>query len=170
MNLQRKRQSEEEMIVERLTREPREYSDEVILDTSREMDLSQEEVKRSLAYYGVGKKAAKKTFRKIYEPTKYFLKAIYLPFSLNKNNPIDKEDDQSLEYLLQIPFPIALNIVAGVALGFAISSDHPNLLAYLTAHLGIVASDGLYNLYQREKKKLIKERLSKLEQITNGDE
>jgi len=161
----------------------KDYSVKQILDLTDVdgVDLDEETAKEILAYDGVGREASKRVFRRFYDPVKKTLsvvpRALYFPFSQIKDSDKKRKRNEETNYdvfgnIVSLGGnAVALFIELGLVLDAIFDGNvYPNSLAYLTTHLGIVAGNGIYELYQHEKKKLLEENLSELEQITNGDE
>jgi len=148
------------------------YSVKQILDLTDVdgVDLDRETAKEILAYDEAGKQALRETVSQIYGVGKYVAKSMYIPISsLVERFSKTEEWDSNARWghvfgTFSSWFGNAL--VSGSVAG--ITGDEKMALGYILTTLGINAADGVYSIFRHNRNRIVEERMSELEQITNG--
>jgi len=178
MNLTGRPQTEEEQNHEhqsKLVRSLRDkgFNHEQIMDLVDVdgVDLDNKTARDILSYEDSGKQAlsemVSQTYNGIKSGLKYVGKSMYFPVS----SLIDREAFKSA--FLPFGGTIFSWGVGNLGLGgvvFGITGDENITNGYLLAFLGINAADGLYNIYKHKRDRIAEQKMSELEQITNGED
>jgi len=131
------------------------------------VDLDRKRAKEILAYNDAGKQALREIVSQSYNVVKYIGKSMYTPPS----NFMDSGLNQDTTLGLVGVSWILGNFFTAIAMeNLPIAIGEEVFTTYFFTILGINSVDGIYNIFKSKRDKIAKENLSKLEQITNGEE
>jgi len=155
------------------------YSPRQIMNLSdvEELGLDKETIKEVLAYQGARRSAlgemVGQTYKGITSTTKSFIDSMFRPFgegSRRVNEDVRKNLIHSSKgYVETAKLWITGNSLTVTGILFLSENPINTSLFYTATVLGVNAIDGLHEIYKHKRNKIIKQNLSRLEQIASGE-